>query len=63
MTNAEKVFLCFLILVLCIISITLGYEMARVSNAVKSEIINKYNMGEIACAQVSNELVCREVQR
>lgn len=63
MTNTEKAFLSFLIVALCIISINLGYEIASVSNAIKSEIINKYKSGTIVCAHVADELVCREVQK
>lgn len=63
MTNTEKAFFLFLIVLLCVFSIMLGQEIARVSNGVKSEIINKYKSGAIVCAQVADELVCREVKK
>lgn len=54
-----KLVICLLVLVACGLSIRLGFELALINDSFKSEIIKKYKSGEIACAEVGNELVCR----
>lgn len=58
--NGINVVICSLVLIACAISIRLGFEIALVSDGLKSEIIQKYNSGKIVCVELSGELVCRE---